>query len=133
MLKPLVRNLGLNKNNFIKHVQSLLINSGSKQKIKHGYDRIYDMFDLSIILRSRVLEIHEWSFHNISLNNNDKQAAADLVLPQPVSLCLYSFQMIKECLSCTVYWDYNFFYIGRPIPIVNGSSRHPLIEFIATS
>jgi len=59
LLKPLVRNLGLNKNNFIKHVQSLLINSGSKQKIKHGYDRIYDMFDLSIILRSRVLEIHE--------------------------------------------------------------------------
>jgi len=43
-------NLGFNKTNFIKHVQQLRINSGSKQNIKHDYERIYDMFDLSKIL-----------------------------------------------------------------------------------
>jgi len=56
-LIPLVGNLGLNKNRFIKHVQRLWINSGSKQNVEHDYDRIYDMFDLSRILRIRVLEI----------------------------------------------------------------------------
>jgi len=56
-LIPLVGNLGLNnKTDFIKHVQQLWINSGSKQNIEHDYERIYDMFGLSRILRIRYKE-----------------------------------------------------------------------------
>jgi len=50
--------------------------SGSKQNIEHGYDQIYDMFDLSRILRIR--EISGLSFHHNSFNNNDKQRGGDL-------------------------------------------------------
>jgi len=46
----LLENLGLNKTDFIKHVQQLRINSRSKQNIEHDYERIYDIFDLSKIL-----------------------------------------------------------------------------------
>jgi len=57
----LLGNLVLNKTYFIKHVQQLRINSGSKQNIEHDYESIYDMFDLSRILRIRVLGIPGWS------------------------------------------------------------------------
>jgi len=57
-----VGNLGLNKTDFIKHVQQLWINIGSKQNIEHDYDRIYDMFDLSRILRIRYKEYLDKAF-----------------------------------------------------------------------
>jgi len=50
-----VGNLGLNKTDFTIHVQQLWINSGSKQNIEHDYDRIYDMLNLSRILRIMVI------------------------------------------------------------------------------
>jgi len=69
-LATYVRNLGLIKIDFIEHVQQLRINSGSKQNIEHEYERIYDMFDLSKILRIMVLGIPGWSFDPLNKNNS---------------------------------------------------------------
>lgn len=53
-LISLVGDLGLNKIDFIRHVQQLWINDGNKHNIEHDHDRIYY---LSSILRIRVLGV----------------------------------------------------------------------------
>ena len=105
------------------------INSGSKQNIEHDYDQIYDMFDLSRILRISVLGIPGWSFDdNNSLNNNDKQREEVMIWNTQNRVSGGWF----GSSSTSTFMPQVLFYIGWPLefPIIS-LMGHPDIHSLS--